>query len=140
MAAFAVLFYWNADRVRRRERAINAILENGGAIYYGDHMEAKDGDAVRFWHHLLNRPVNVVYQRFPFDSAIGQQIVNAKPIHLLAIMGHFDDAGSEWLYGLNGGCELTIYGPELITTEGIAKFEKRMPRVKIKVDSGPWGF
>ena len=138
-AIFAVWLGWATERTRRRGRAIDAIVAEGGEVYYQDdddptlfwpldHSDYND----HFWADFRRTPINVsLGPNVDLDANMGHLIAEALPLHGLGIDGFGPDHNLQHLIYLNDRCIIELRNPQDTSIPGLEDLKRRLPKVEV---------
>jgi hypothetical protein len=115
---------WKVDRARRRERAIQAIVDEYGQVRHDPETDESPG----FFPNMWLVPVEIQLQ-YVTDDLIAH-VIAAKPVSRLDIDSLYDIKSLERLNDLNDGCEVVIN--ECASEEQGKAISRLLPKANVR--------
>ncbi|HWB11055.1 MAG TPA: hypothetical protein VG826_17635 [Pirellulales bacterium] len=128
LTASCVWLGWRAERARKRERAINALVDAGGGVSYADRgmfLSPYTDRHDHFWLDMLEASV-MIQICGPLDAAKGFHLSQISNLSYLEIEGPLTDADLRHLESLQGSGTVLIYDAE-VTEAGVRQLQQKRP-------------
>lgn len=134
-------FGWFIERARRRERAIDAIVEAGGVVFYGEESEAKFRQMKyegHFWRDVGRIPVRLhLDETLLLDASLGASIREAAPVARADIRYPVDDDDLPQFSQFNEGCDVVFWDIRNLSVVAMDKFIQAFPHVNVAYFGDP---
>lgn len=121
---------WKVEKARRRGRAINAVIEAGGEVFYlGSTQERIQSQDEHFTMDLAGRPVAVFFHK-PLDNTLGRHLSDISGIVNLQVSVESDN-DLQYLKGLNDVDSVVCHDEGSLTREGLTNLQNKLPNTTI---------